>query len=93
MALYREGASLKTPRSGTGWVVSALGLLLGLVQYRRISSLKIERQRTVWMLLRPNKAMLRHLEREDVQQAYGLASEQFRGLLEEGSSQEKRCAL
>lgn len=68
-----------------GTMASVVSLLVALFQTIRVRNLQIERQRRLWTQIASNKAMMRHLERQDVNQAYGLVCEQFRDLLREAS--------
>ena len=73
-------ADLLKAIAGTTASVISLGAVI--VQTLRVRALKHQQHAAVWNQIASSKAMMRHLEREDVQQAMGLASQQFRDLLE-----------
>ena len=70
-------------------LATIISLFVAIVQSIRVRSLQIERQRHLWALIASSKALMRHLERQDIHQAYGLASEYFRQLLRDASLLEK----
>ena len=70
-------------------LATILSLFVATVQSVRVRRMQIERQRHLWALIASSKALMRHLERQDIHQAYGLASEYFRQLLRDASILEK----
>lgn len=71
-------------------LASIISLCVAVVQTIRVRNMKIEKQRHLWSLIASSKALLRHLERQDIHQAYGLASEHFRQLLRDASIIERQ---
>lgn len=81
------------PATAVSLAVSIISAVLALVQTARIRNIKLERQRHLWALIASSKALLRHLERQDVHQAYGLASEYFRQLLRDAIILEEKLSI
>lgn len=72
-----------------GSMASIASIIIYFYQRKQIRSLELQNERTIWKQIAASKALMRHLEREDVHQAYGLACEQFRDLIKEASLIEK----
>lgn len=68
-----------------GSIASIIGVIIYFFQRKHIRSLEKQNERNIWKQIAASKALMRHLEREDIHQAYGLACEQFRDLIKEAS--------
>lgn len=74
-------------------IASIVSLGVALVQTLRVRNMRAEQQRHLWSLIASSKALVRHLERQDLHQAYGLASEHFRQLLRDAIAIEKQFTV
>jgi hypothetical protein len=64
---------------------SILSVPVAIVQTIRVRRLRVEKQRKVWTQISSIKALMRLMETEKVQTAYGLIGEQFRDCLREAA--------
>lgn len=72
-----------------GFVIAIYQTYIAIVQTRKSQKLEKQRELNLWNQIASMKAMMRHLERKDVHQAYGLVCEQFRNLLKQAAFEEK----
>jgi hypothetical protein len=72
-----------------GSLASLVAIPVAIIQTIRMHRIKLERYRKTWTQISSVKALMRHLEAEKSDSAYGLVCQQFRDMLNEAVLLEK----
>lgn len=78
-----------TPSAVGGVVTVLVSLIASVLQYLQLRNLKRENKIQIWSQIASVKALMRHLERQDIHQGYGQACQLARELFEKAVRSEK----